>query len=52
MVARRVVLLVAQMIPHLGLQSPLQDGFGHFLQQAVLPDDILGLLVVAQQLIN
>jgi len=42
-VARRVVLLVAQMVRHLGLQGPLQDGFGQFLEQAVLPDDILGL---------
>jgi hypothetical protein len=40
-VARRVVLLVAQMIGHLGLQGPLQYGFGQVLEQSVLPDDIL-----------
>ena len=52
MVARRVVLLVAQMIGHLGLQGSLQDGFGQFLEQSVLSDDILGFLVVGQQLID
>src|ERR1019366_5080887 len=51
-VTRRVVLLVAQMIGHLGLQGPLQDGLGQFLEQAVFPDDILGLLVVAEQLVD
>src|SRR5437588_10894757 len=46
------MLLVAQMIGHLGLQRSLQDGFGQFLEQAVLPDDILGFLVVGQQLVD
>jgi len=46
------MLLVAQMIGHLGLQRSLQDGFGQFFEQAVLPDDILGLLVVGQQLVD
>jgi len=52
MVAGRVVLLVAQMIGHLGFQGPLQEGFGQLLEQAVLPDDILGFLVVGEQLID
>ena len=52
MVARRVVLLVAQMIGHLGLQGSFQDGFGQLFEQTVLPDDILGLLVVGEQLID
>jgi hypothetical protein len=51
-VARRIVLLLAQMIAHLGLQSPLQDGFGELFEQTVFPDDILGLLVVGQQLVD
>src|SRR5258705_8892684 len=51
-VARRVVLLVAQMVRHLGLQGSLQDGLGEFLEQTVLPDDILGLFVVDQQLVD
>src|ERR1051326_3138731 len=46
------MLLIAQMIGHLGLQRSLQDGLGQFLEQPVLPDDILGFLVVGQQLIN
>ena len=51
-VARRIVLLVAQMIGHLGLQRPFQNGFGQLLEQTVLPDDILGFLVVGQQLVD
>src|ERR1019366_8093971 len=51
-VARRVVLFVAQMIGHLGLQGSLQDGLGQLLEQAVLPDDILGLLIVGEQLVD
>jgi hypothetical protein len=31
-VARRIVLLIAQMIGHLGLHGPLQQGFGQLLQ--------------------
>ncbi len=51
-VARRVVLLVAQMIAEFGFQRPFQEGFGQLFEQTVLPDDILGLLVVGEQLIN
>ena len=51
-VARRVVLLVAQMVGHLGFQRPLQDRFGQLLEQTVLPDDILGFLVVGEQLVD
>jgi hypothetical protein len=40
------------MIGHLGLQGPLQYGFGQLFEQSVFPDDILGLLVVGQQLID
>src|SRR6202041_1092342 len=49
---RRSVLLVAQMIGHLGLECSFQNGFGQLLEQAVFPDDILGLLVVGEQLVD
>src|SRR5580658_4366556 len=51
-VTRRVVLLVAQMIGHLRLQCSFQNGFSQLFEQPVLPDDILGLLVVGQQLVD
>jgi hypothetical protein len=34
------------------LPGSFQNGFGQLFEQTVLPDDNLGLLVVAQQLIN
>jgi len=34
------------------LQGAFQDGFGELFEQTVLPDDILGLLVVGQQLLD
>jgi len=40
------------MIGHLGFQRSFQDGFGQLFEQTVLPDDILGSLVVSQQLID
>jgi hypothetical protein len=49
-VARRVVLLVAQMIGHLGRERSFQNGLGYLFEQTVLPDDILGFLVVGEQL--
>jgi hypothetical protein len=52
MVARRVVHLVAQLLGHLGLQRTLENGFGQLFQRTVFPDDILGLLLVSQQLID
>ncbi len=45
-VARRVVLLVAQMFSHLGFQRLFQNGSGQFFEQSVITDDILGSLVV------
>jgi hypothetical protein len=42
----------AQMISHLGLQRSFQNRFGQLFEQTVLPDDILGLLVVGEQLID
>src|SRR5205807_5911412 len=51
-VARRSVLLVAQMIGQLGLQGSFQDRFGQLFEQSVLPDDILGFLVRGQQLVD
>jgi hypothetical protein len=50
--SRRIVLLVAQMLDHLGFQRPFQHGPGELFQQPVLADDILGLLVVGEQLID
>src|SRR5215467_15032378 len=46
-VAGRVVLLIAKMIGYFGLEGSFQNGFGQFFEQTVLPDDILGLPVVA-----
>src|SRR2546422_526596 len=40
------------MIGHLGLERSFQNRFGQLLEQTVFPDDILGLLVVGEQLIN
>jgi len=40
------------MIGHLGLELSFQNGFGELFEQTVLPDDILGLLVICQQLID
>jgi hypothetical protein len=40
------------MIGHLGRERSLQNGFGQLFEQTVLPDDILGLLVVGEQLID
>src|SRR5262249_21988765 len=40
------------MIGHLGLKCPFQNGLGQLLEQTVFPDDILGLLVVTEQLID
>src|SRR5207302_4689336 len=51
-VARRIVLLVAQMIGQLGLQGSFQDSFGQLFEQTVLPDDILGFLVLGEQLVD
>jgi hypothetical protein len=34
------------MVGQLGLQGAFQDGFGQLFEQTVLPDDILGVLVV------
>ena len=46
------MLRVAQMLGHLGFQRPLQHRFGQLFEQAVLPDDILGSLVVGEQLVD
>src|SRR5215470_19951797 len=46
--ARRLVLFIAQMIGHLGLERSFQNGFGQLFEQTTLPDDILGFLVVGQ----
>jgi hypothetical protein len=40
------------MIGHLGRQGSFQNGFGQLFQQPVLPDDVLGFLIVAQQLVD
>src|ERR1700751_1350789 len=40
------------MIGHLGLQRSFQNRFGQLFEQTVLPDDILGLLVIYEQLID
>src|SRR5215472_1771781 len=40
------------MLAHLGFQRPFQHRFGELLEQPVLPDDILGFLVVSEQLID
>ena len=40
--ARRVMLLVAQMLGYLGLERSFQNGFGQLFEQTVFPDDILG----------
>ena len=37
---------------NLGLQRAFQNGLGQLFEQTVLPDDILGLLVICQQLID
>jgi hypothetical protein len=37
---------------HLGVERPFQERLCQLLQQAVLADDVLGILVVGQQLIN
>ena len=48
-VADRVVLLMAQVLGHLGFQRPLHQQFGQLLEQAVLADQVFGLLVVGHQ---
>src|SRR5215813_14435009 len=40
------------MIGHLGLQRSFQNGLGQLFEQTVFPDDILGPLVVSEQLID
>src|SRR5262249_44371145 len=49
---RRIVLFIAQMLAHLGFQRPLQHRLGQLFEQTVFPDDLLGALIVLQQLID
>jgi hypothetical protein len=48
----RGMLLLSQMRGQLRLQRSLHDGPGQLLQQSVLPDQILWLLVISQQLVD
>src|ERR1700737_547661 len=51
-VACRVMLLIAQVVGHLGLHGPLQQRFGQLLQQTVFAYDVFWLLIVRQQLVD
>ena len=51
-VAGLVVLLIAEMVGHLGLHGPLQQRLGELLQQPVFANDVFGLLVVRQQFVD
>src|SRR5215469_10833593 len=52
MVPGRIVLCIAQMLAHLGFQCPLQHRLGQLFEQPVFPDDLLGALIILQQLID
>src|SRR5215469_11473705 len=52
MVPGWIVLFIAQMIAHLGFQCPLQHRLGQLFEQPVFPNDLLGVLIVLQQLID
>src|SRR5215469_15041504 len=52
MVPARIVLFIAQMLAHLGFQRPLQHRLGQLFEQPVFPDDLLGALIILQQLID
>ena len=47
-----LVLVMTQVVGHLGLKCPLDQGLGQLLQQAVLAYQIFGLFVVCQQCVN
>src|ERR1019366_5055720 len=51
-VARRIMLLVPDVLGQLRIHRSLQKSFGELLQQAVLSDNIFWLLVARQQFIN
>src|SRR5215813_14726958 len=52
MVPARIVLFIAQILAHLGFQRPLQHRLGQLFEQPVFSDDLLGALIVLQQLID
>jgi len=51
-VARRIVLLVTQMMRQLGIQGSLQHSLYEPLQQSVLADDVFRLLIILQELVD
>jgi len=48
-VGDRFVLVVTEVLGHLRIQRPLDQPFGQLFEQAVLADQVFGLLVVGQQ---
>ncbi len=52
LVGDQLVLAVTQVVRHLGLQCPLDQGLGQLLQEAVLAYQVLRLFVVRQQCVN
>src|SRR5438067_3913776 len=52
LVTGRLVLLVADMLGQLRRHRPLQQLLRQLLQQAVLANDVFGLFVVFQQIVN
>ena len=44
--------VVAEVMGELGLHGAFEDGFGELLQEAVLAENVFGLLVVFQELIE
>ena len=49
LVGNQLVLAVAQVVRHLGLQCPLDQRFGQLLQEAALAYQVFGFFVVRQQ---
>src|SRR5215468_2180657 len=48
----RRVLLVTEMMSHLSIQDPFDEGFGELLEQTALSNQVFGLLVVFQKFIE
>jgi hypothetical protein len=51
-VARAVVLLVAEVVSEFSIQSALDESFGQLLEKSVLTQEVVRLLVVFQQFIK
>jgi hypothetical protein len=51
-VGNRFMLTVAQVNSQFGLQSPLYNGFGELLENAVLTDQVFRFLVIGQQTVD